>query len=246
MSDKIQDSFDLTLKNSNLQNIVSDFAELSVDSILQEGVLKDIPIVSTLISLTKVGISINDKLFLKKILYFINNIKDVPVETRKEMIEEIDGSEKFRVKIGEKLLYIIESSNDHENSELVSKFFRAFLENKIKYDEFLKCSEIIKKILIGDLNWFLYEATEDMEPQQAAEMIGSGLFVVSYYEGQIIVDDAHHGNWKDRFAGTKYEARLEDGGTLVNFSETGKIIKKILFSQEGLEKYQKNNFVDKK
>jgi len=80
MLDKIQDSFDLTLKNSNLQNIVSDFAELSVDSILQEGVLKDIPIVSTLISLTKVGISINDKLFLKKILYFINNIKDVPVE----------------------------------------------------------------------------------------------------------------------------------------------------------------------
>ena len=66
MSDKIQDSFNLTLKNSNLQNIVSDFAELSVDSILQEGVLKDIPIVSTLISLTKVGISINDKLFLKK------------------------------------------------------------------------------------------------------------------------------------------------------------------------------------
>jgi len=246
MSDKIQDSFDLTLKNSNLQNIVSDFAELSVDSILQEGILKDIPIVSTLISLTKVGISINDKIFFKKILYFINNIKDVPVETRKEMIEEIDGSEKFRVRIGEKLLYIIESSNDHENSELVSKFFKAFLENKIKYDEFLKCSEIVKKILIGDLNWFLYEATEDMEPQQAAEMIGSGLFVVSYYEGQIIVDDAHHGNWKDRFAGTKYEARLEDGGTLVNFSQAGKIIKKILFSQEGLEKYQKDNFVDKK
>jgi hypothetical protein len=69
-NDNIQNSFNTTLVDSNLENLGIDISELALDSVLKDGLLKDIPIVGTIVNFVKLGVNIHDRLFLKKYCHF--------------------------------------------------------------------------------------------------------------------------------------------------------------------------------
>ena len=67
----LSDSFDETIKDSNLAEINADLYEVLIDSFLKDGIVKDIPIIGTILKLSKFSMSLKEHLFLKKIIYFI-------------------------------------------------------------------------------------------------------------------------------------------------------------------------------
>lgn len=150
-------SFEHTLKDSNLQNVSISLAEVLTDSLMEDGIAKQIPIIGTVVGLGKTAIGIKESLFLKKIIYFISEINNIPASKRQEMIDKIDTSGKFRIKVGEKLLYIIDKCDDHEESQIIACLFSSFLSGRISYDEFLRASHIISQVITEDLEWFIKE-----------------------------------------------------------------------------------------
>ncbi|MCL5006890.1 MAG: hypothetical protein M1153_01985 [Patescibacteria group bacterium] len=220
----IQTSLDDTIKSSTLQ-ITGDLTETAIDSLLNNSALKEIPVVRTIVNFWKAGADIKNALFLKKIIFFLNQLKDIPSEQRRKMIEKIDNSKEYRIKVSEKLLYIIDKSNDHVNSELVARLFRAFIQEKITYDEFLQTSHIIKDITPNDLRWFLKNAREDIDIEGIGELVGSGLFKVNYdpIDVKVTKEDDY-----DVYLETKseYKAFVNGGGISVSISNAGKIILK--------------------
>ena len=88
-------SFEKTLKNTDLQNVSIDLAEVAIDQLIDDGVFKDIPILGTIYGVGKAALQIREILFLKKIIYFLTEIKDVPPYKREQMVETINTSEKF-------------------------------------------------------------------------------------------------------------------------------------------------------
>lgn len=222
----IQNSFDLTLTNSNLQNLNIDIAELTIDSVLNDGLLKDIPIVGTIANLSKFGANIHDRLFLKKILSFLNQLKDIPVDKRKKMIGNIDYSKKYRIKVGEKLLYIIDSCDDYEISELISVVFRVYIEEKITYDEFLKTASVLKNLNIDDFKWFIKEKKYHyFNLDDIGGLVGSGLFELHYEEVNVEVSNRINPITREHDS-KKFETDV-DGGVSVSLSRVGKIILEI-------------------
>jgi len=156
-------SFERTLKDSNLHNVSISLAEVLADSLMDEGVAKQIPIIGTVIGLGKTAVGIKESLFLKKIIYFISEINDISTEKRQEMINKIDTSGKFRTRVGEKLLYIIDKCDDHEESQIVACLFSAFLSGHISYDEFLRASHVISQVIFDDLKWFVAEGWKESD-----------------------------------------------------------------------------------
>lgn len=63
---KIEDSFVETLTDSDIQQLFSNVAEFSIDSVLDQSLLRDIPIISTITSLVKTGLRVREMLFAKK------------------------------------------------------------------------------------------------------------------------------------------------------------------------------------
>ena len=57
--------------------------------------------------------NIQDRLFLNKILTFLFHLKDTDAYQRQEMINDIDRSGIYQVRVGQKLLYIIDKCDDH-------------------------------------------------------------------------------------------------------------------------------------
>lgn len=154
-------SLEHTLKNSNLQNVTISLAEVFADNLMKEGVAKDIPIIGTVIGLGKATIGIKESLFLKKIIYFISELKDIPATKRYEMIDKIDNSGTFRITVGEKLLYIIDKCDDHEKSQITARLFSAFISEIISYNEFLRASHIVNQVILEDLKRFVECGWED-------------------------------------------------------------------------------------
>lgn len=216
---KISNSFGQTLKDSNLQNVSIGIAETLSDSLLEDGLLKDIPVIGTIVGLGKTSIKITDLLFLKKVISFLSELEDISVDVRKEMIDKIDSSEKFRIKVGEKLLYIIDKCDDYENAQYVSKLFAGYLEKEINYPDFLRGAKVIERIYIGDLLAFIKDDKTVLEPDELGEYEGTGLY--ENYTEDISVRDQD--DWK---ASEKY---VVDGGETRGYiTDTGNKIRMVL------------------
>lgn len=149
---EIEKSLNDTIVKSDLTDLAADYSEIVIDSFLSDGVLKDIPIINTLIGLSKTGLAINDYLFLKKILNFLVNIKDIPKKSRENMIAQIEKSEKYQKNVGEAILLIINKLDDLEKPKLIGKIFKAFINEKICYESFLRLSQSIEKVFLPDLS----------------------------------------------------------------------------------------------
>lgn len=219
----IQHSFDTTLKDANLEGIAVDISEVGIDLLLDDGVLKDVPIVGTLVGLAKFGANVRDRLFLKKVLTFLIELKEVTPEQRKKMVDNIDSSKKYRVKVGEKLLYVIDACNDYEVSELVGTLFKSYLEEKITYDNFLKASAVLQKLGMDDFAWFKKNGSTKryFDLDDVGDLISSGLFELHYEQIDVRIEDETD---RDRLIdGKKYNADV-DGGVSVHLTTAGETI----------------------
>ena len=63
-------SLEKTLKDSDLQNVSTGLAEVVLDSLIDDGIAKDIPIIGSVVGLGNVMLGIKERLFLKKIVTF--------------------------------------------------------------------------------------------------------------------------------------------------------------------------------
>jgi hypothetical protein len=181
MSDikKYASALDSSLKSDSLQYVGVSLAESLTDAVMEEGVARDLPIVGMLVSLAKTGVHIKDRLFLKKIIFFLTELKEIPANKRQEMISRIDNSGKHRIKVGEKLLYILEKCEDHQKAQLIALLFKAFIEEKIDYSNFLKATKVIENSIVEDLEWFIQHDWEDISVEEAAEYINWCLFEIA-------------------------------------------------------------------
>lgn len=193
----IQSTFDDSLRNSALPDAAIDVAEVSIDALLNNDLLKQVPIVKTFLGVAQAGINIHDKLFLKKILSFLSNIDGTDPDERKEIINSIDNSKKYRLKVGEKLLYVIDSCDDHEGAERIAKLFRAVLTKSITYNEYLEASSIIARLSGRELELFLNSYKIGYMYDDASELIHTGLVFSRTEEISVDLRKVTQDDWDD-------------------------------------------------
>lgn len=220
---KISNSLETTIKDSNLQAVTLDLAETFTDAILEDGILKDIPIFSTIIGLGKAGLRIKDRLFLKKIISFISEINQISIEKRNEVITKIDASKKFRIKVGEKLLYIIEKCEDYEKSHLMGKLFKALLNEKIDYACFLRCAVVLDRAIPEDLMWFVNGDWEELYIEEAADCLNWGVFEIKPISLKIKENVSPSIHWEE-----KYNYEVQGGELKAEINFIGKKIREAL------------------
>jgi hypothetical protein len=134
-----------TLRVEELNNLLKDISEIAIDSMLNDGLLKEIPLVSTVLVLSKTSIAIRDRIFLKKILRFLNEIFKISVDERNSFAAQLESNPSLREKVGDAIIIFIERHDDIEKSELLAKVFTGFIKNKLDLDTFLRlCSSIDK------------------------------------------------------------------------------------------------------
>lgn len=143
--------FETILKESDLVSLSKDFGEVAIDNVMDEGILRDIPVLGTVVGLIKFGNTINKYTTAKKIYRFLLQLHKIPVDKRLKKIEEINASEKYRSSVGEMILELLDRIESDGKPEIIGRLMAAVIEETIDYRTYLKCAHIIKKTFYYDL-----------------------------------------------------------------------------------------------
>lgn len=156
MSEQINTSFKDTIGSDEALELVKEYSELAVDSFLNEGTLKEIPILGTLFSLYKIGDSLRDRHYIKKIAVFLNQLKDIPKKQREAFLSKLDNNDKFKESIFEKTLLLLERLDETHKAEMTGNLFRLYIMEVIGKDKLMRLSGIVERIPLYDALAFHY------------------------------------------------------------------------------------------
>ena len=137
----------------NTEDVFKDCLELGIDNFIEDGILKDIPIVNSIVSGLKIAKNIYDRNLLKQTLTFIKELNNGTINKEKliayrSTIE--NNTRKCEEELGRVLLYL-NMFIDEEKSIMLAKLFKAYIGQIINWNEFCEYSEIINRIFLEDL-----------------------------------------------------------------------------------------------
>ena len=151
--EELTDSFEKSLFNDS-NDVISDYLELGVDSFISDGILKEIPIVKSIVSVLKIGKNIHDRNLLKQTLTFINefNNSNISIEKLNRYREDIENNDKKCEEELGRVLLLLNSYIDKEKSIMLAKLFKAYINIEINWNKFCEYSEIINRLFIQDFD----------------------------------------------------------------------------------------------
>lgn len=138
------DSFERT----EISDLSQDLIEIGFDSLLEDGIIKEIPVVKTILASYKTVVTISDKILIKKILLFLKTLNDLPKDTIEDFVAKLNEDNKFKIKVGNKLLLLLEKSDEYEKSYLLAEIFKSYIKEEIDYNTFQLLSKAINNTFI--------------------------------------------------------------------------------------------------
>jgi hypothetical protein len=148
----MQESLEKTIGRSDLSSLARDLDEVALDSLLEPGILRDIPILGALAKGANFVFSVRDCLFLKKLSKVLFCLDSVPWETRNDFCDSLKSDPKFRQRLMDGVILLIERLDDVEKADLFGKIFSAYVSSRIAYDDFRILGYALDRVYLTDLH----------------------------------------------------------------------------------------------
>jgi len=132
-------------------SIISDNVEVLLDSVIENPLLKEIPILGTTVKMIQAVNSIRDNAYLTKVGRFLQNLDNITKSQRLKLIDESRLDEKRRVKFGEALFATIEQSDSIIKIDYLGCAFESFLNGEISVDDLRHIAHAIRTSFTDDL-----------------------------------------------------------------------------------------------
>ena len=196
-----------SIASENLISILRALAEVALDNtIVKEGVGRQIPVFNILYSLYQASVAIKEQLFIQKIMNFLEEPSNVPYEERLKFVEEMDKNPEKKRVLGETLLLLIDRADSLEKPSIVGRLFKHHILEKISYEDAMRLSYIVDRVYMPDLNYLTrFSDGIQSNPNIAASLQSAGLLNFAGMDG---------GNLGEPFS----------GGVVYELNEYGKML----------------------
>jgi hypothetical protein len=165
--DDIGSSLMETVSSNGLSEILEDIGEITLDSFLEDGVIKDLPVIGTVVRLGKTLHSIRDFFFVKKVWAFLKGVNEIPYKQRKAFVDKLKKDEKYEHRAGETITMLLDRYDNLQKPSFMAKLLGAYAQGEIDFSEFLRLSTAIDRAFIDDLNDLLnYFSGKDIETER--------------------------------------------------------------------------------
>lgn len=161
--DKIIPAFEVSLLEPVFSSSIQ-ITELGIDSLLDDGFFKAIPIVNVLVGIGKTAQNIHDRNLLKQTLVFIKtfnaqNINQEKLAKYKEAISE--NQKKAEDELG-RVVIILNTTLEVAKSKLLAKIFESYVEEIISWDKFCELSDVITRLFLADVDLLIKIFNKDI------------------------------------------------------------------------------------
>lgn len=162
--------------------------EVGLDAVMEDGILKEVPILSTAVGLYKIGHSLKERHYVKKLGSFVVALNNgiVDEEKREYYRNAMKNDPMQRDKEIEYILLLIDRYIHSDKAKMLAKLYLVFLDGGIDWNTFSKSSEILDRLLPGDYETLQIGDWPDVEDTSASDsllrLVSLGL-VVSHNRG---------------------------------------------------------------
>ena len=165
-----EQSLALSFSNSltaDVASIAGEYVELGLDALVEDGLFKDIPVVSTAVAVYRIGKSIHEKHHIAKLISFLNEINKgiTDEEKRQEYRGKFNCNEKFRNQELEYILILIDRYISFDKPQMLAKLYLAYLDGEIIWEEFTMYAEVIDRFLLLDCRTLTSDAESFIVPR---------------------------------------------------------------------------------
>lgn len=166
-SDNLGGSLIASVSKAGASDIAAEAAEIALDSVLNGGLLEEVPVFGWLMKSYNVAGAIRERVFLKKVANFLAGTSNVSDSERAKFQTEIQADAGFSRKVGEGLVLLLDRHEDFDKSYILGKTFSRYMRGHIQYDQFLKIAKSIDLAYIGDLRCLAeyYNRIKSYEPK---------------------------------------------------------------------------------
>ena len=203
----------------NTSDVLQDYAEIGIDSFFDNDIVKNIPVVKTIVSAKKVFDNITDRNLLKNLVIFINELNSGVIDREKlaRHKKKLEDPKKAEKELGMFLILLNQTFNN-EKSILYGKIYKAYINQKINWDEVVEFSEIVSRMFIQDLSIL-------------KELYLKKPFIVSNFTSNRLDIFRIERLYSLGIVGYSPKALFPGGGTenYVNLNELGKIFSETIF-----------------
>lgn len=177
--------------SAETQSVVAELMEAGLDSVMDDGLLQEVPILSVAVSLYKIGHSVKERHYVRKLAAFIDALnKGIIDEEKREYYKQaVMDDPKRRDKELEYILILIDRYIHSDKANMLACFYLSYLDGRLSWLEFTKSAEMTDRLLPGDMAELRVgeykEISVDNVPDSLLRMEGLGLFV-SHSQGVTI------------------------------------------------------------
>jgi hypothetical protein len=132
-------------------DITTEGMDILFDSALQEGPLRDIPVVGWLVKTYGAMNTVRDWLLVRKILRFLRGTQATTAEERRAFAERMEADPAYQRKVGEELFLLLDRHETVDKSELLGRVFAALIRQEVAYEEYQRYAFIIDRLFLQDL-----------------------------------------------------------------------------------------------
>lgn len=177
----------------SIVEITSDVAEVVLDSVTDEGLLSELPVVGWVVKAARSSNTISDKIFLKKLEAFLNNFHGMTEAEKQKMRSRLENDEE-RERIGQQLVFVLERADELAKAELLAKCFRVYLEEKLAREDLMRFWHAIDRSFLNDLELLSCYQSESTEQQAAGTgLLATGLVRQAGIDGGRIGEEGSGG-----------------------------------------------------
>jgi hypothetical protein len=120
-------------------------------SLLEDGVLKEIPVIKSIIAFCKTWQAVHDQLFLRKVAGFVLACPKFTEPEKNKFLDEDLRDPKATKQLGDALVLILDKLDDLEKPAMLAKVFAAYVRGHIGYPDFRRLAIGIGSAFVGDL-----------------------------------------------------------------------------------------------
>ena len=234
--DELIPAFRQSIFNDSLADGVANIAEVGIDSIMSDGLLKDIPIVNLLLNASRTFKAIHERNLLKNTALFLDAVNSQKIDDKKvQAYKKKLLNEKTAERELGRVIVLLDQYVDNKKAQMLGKLFCQYIDRDYSWDKFCELSDILNRLFLDDMP-FLYSIFGS-EGRQAIYHIYKIPYNIKRLESIGLVElFGEYSSFGDRLLlSENMFAELTDNGLL--FADVGSgLFKDTIQPQENFEK----------
>lgn len=171
----MKEQIDIIVNSNELKEITSDIVEKVLDNQISDEVLKEIPLVKTLVGIKNIYTTYTDRIFIKKAMNVLLELRDVNWKERVELTRELDDEDSSGT---EKILMAVDQLETIKKCKVFGRLCKLKALKKIDVDGFSRLTKLIQDAYLDDLAlvpYFMEKKKEYVYEEEFFALIALGL-----------------------------------------------------------------------